>query len=827
MESFEIILLLLGCVLISSVFDQVLSRVALPLVQIALGAVVGLTMTNDSVAVFSNPEFFLLLFIAPLLFDESRHADKEALWKNKAMVASLAIGLVIVTMLIVGFVLNLIVPSVPLAAAFALGAALGPTDAAAVAAMGKDVSLSKKQESLLSGEALFNDASGVVSFEFALAAAVTGAFSLADASVTFLFDFFGGIAVGLALAAAVMFVLRRVHALGLETPTVFVLFEVCMPFVTFLAAEGLHVSGILAVVAAGLFMKFYPNALTAESSHYAIASKSVWELLVFAINGIVFVLLGMKLPDVILPTWNEAGSTGGVWLVGLVLLVTALVVGVRFVWVLGMEWLSAKRKAKANASAASAGGTNASANRGAKALAANEGTANTPANASSGASTGASAAAIPLITRDLIMDALSTTLSGPKGAVTLSIVLSLPYFTTGGVRFPERDLLIFLASGVILCTLLLANFVVPLLSPADEEDTANDSLTQVKTEILQNVISELLEKATPETELSTQIAVRAYNDRLDLARNTSVPESVVRRVRAMVLADQVEFVEEQMKRGAVSKTVGERYAGSLERMIATLRDRKGKGESAQGTQQAAQTPQNSQGTLPAQTGDPAQVDPADPTRPINLATSTTLAGSMSPTDQIARKKVPFSWTLHALLAKLSGSRIGNDHRQELIQLYRDTDLRTLKYLDTVEPHLNEEGRCAVSLIRSETQAHLARTQHQQRPEELLEAVSATASSLSALSPLSTPSEPHASEAPERAEQRPGHKASHKANRKQAKRQAKQVKQAVTKARDVEAEALSIELEQIKTMREAGRLSSRDARELREEVYLLQMGLEAR
>lgn len=734
MESFEVVLLLIGCVLVSSVFDQVLSRVSLPLVQIALGAAVGFVISDDPTAVFSDPELFLLLFIAPLLFDESRHADKTALWKNKTMIASLAIGLVIVTMLIVGFVLNLIVPSVPLAAAFALGAALGPTDAAAVAAMGKDVSLSKKQESLLSGEALFNDASGVVSFEFALAAAVTGAFSLVDASVTFVLDFFGGILVGLALAALVMFVLGRVRSLGLETPTVFVLFEVCMPFVTFLAAESLHVSGILAVVAAGLFMKFYPSALTLESSRYAVASKSVWELLVFAINGIVFVLLGMKLPDVILPTWNSAGSEGGIWLVGLVLVVTALVVGVRFVWVLGIEWAGAKKKAAAVAG--STGGAD---------VAAAGGAGSGVDGCASGDSNGA--AKRKALTREAVVDAVATTLSGPKGAVTLSIVLTFPYLTAAGTAFPERDLLIFVASGVILCTLLLANFIVPLLAPADEEAAEDDSLAQAKVEILQNVISELLEGATPETELSTQAAVRAYRDRLDATRENAVPDSVVRKVRIMMLADQVEFVEDQMKRGAVSRPVGERYAGSLERMIAALGGRK---------------------------------------------SSSSVADHAA--DVLARKKAPVTWMVRSILGKIGGARMADDRRREVLRLHADVNQRALKYLATVEPHLSDDGQRAVSLIREEIRSRSAHDGLWPAPDasSALPVASRELSSRSA-----------------RKGKRPSRK------------------QVEAKVRDVEAEALGMELEQIKLMREAGRLTSRDARELREEVYMLQMGLEAR
>ena len=196
MEMLEFVLLLLAAVLVSAVLDQMMPRVSLPLVQIAIGAIV-ILLVGTPVDVAIDPELFLVLFIAPLLFDESRHASKRGLWDNKGSIVSLAIGLVIVTVLVVGFVLNWIEPSIPLAAAFALGAALGPTDAVAVTALGKDIRLTGRQKSLLSGEALINDASGVVSFQFAIAAAVTGAFSLVDAAQSFAISFFGGIAIGL------------------------------------------------------------------------------------------------------------------------------------------------------------------------------------------------------------------------------------------------------------------------------------------------------------------------------------------------------------------------------------------------------------------------------------------------------------------------------------------------------------------------------------------------------------------------------------------------------------------------------------------------------
>ena len=271
MEMLEFVLLLLAAVLVSAVLDQVTPRVSLPLVQIALGAVI-ILLVGAPVDVAIDPELFLVLFIAPLLFDESRHASKRGLWDNKGAIVSLAVGLVLATVLVVGFVLNWLEPSIPLAAAFALGAALGPTDAVAVSALGKDIHLSSRQKSLLSGEALINDASGVVSFQFAIAAAITGSFSLANAAQSFAISFFGGIAVGLVVGLLAVLALGAIRSYGYESITVHVVFEVFTPFITFLAAEHFGTSGILAVVAAGLLIALMPHKPTPAAAR-AIAHR--------------------------------------------------------------------------------------------------------------------------------------------------------------------------------------------------------------------------------------------------------------------------------------------------------------------------------------------------------------------------------------------------------------------------------------------------------------------------------------------------------------------------------------------------------------------------
>lgn len=665
MSSFEIVLLLIGCLLASSVFSQVLPRVSLPLVQIALGAAVGCLVTADPTQVFRDPELFLVLFIAPLLFEESRHADKQALLAAWAPVAALAIGLVIATTLACGLALHLASPAVPLAAAFALGAALGPTDAAAVAAMGADVTLTRRQKSLLSGEALFNDASGVVCFEFAVAAAATGEFSAAHAAVTFAADFFGGIVVGLALGALITLVVAKVRDLGLETPTEHVLFEVLTPFVTFLAAEELGVSGILAVVAAGLLMRFSPRGLTVEASRHALASESVWELLTFGINGTLFVLLGMKLPSTLGPVWRVSHGADAALICGLVLLVTAIVVGIRLAWVLVLEKIHRGRHAEEYA----------------------------------GTSTAA-----------LVRSALVTCLSGPKGAVTLSIMLTLPYLTADGSAFPQRSLLIFVASGVIVLTLLLANFIVPALAPAEDTTEADAALARAKARVLRSVIDELARRATPETRAATRLALRTYRDRLDGVLQVETSPDAMRDLRVRVLDLQITFVRARAERGETSREVAQRYMAALEQ----LRGAYGLHRGASGGR--------------------------------------------------ARR--------HAHLARVGRALHGRGdeaERRELAELHRATEQHAIDALAAMAGELDDERASAARRLAGEHRAHLAMTF----------------------------SDSNAAQARARIREQ---------------------------ARDIEAVGLSLELEQIRRLHDAGELSTHAARELREEIYLLQMGL---
>lgn len=529
MSTFTFVLILGAAVLASSAINQVVRGASTPLIQIAIGvalAFAGLTTSNFQV----DPELFLVLFIAPLLYNEARNADKVALWSNRTMVLSLAVGLVVITILIVGFTLHALEPTIPLAAAFALGAALGPTDAVAVASLSQRASLNRRQAVLLSGESLINDASGVVSFQFAIAALATGTFSLLSATGAFVVSFFGGIALGLVLAGVLAFLVSRVRALGLEDTTFHVLLEVLTPFAVFLIAEHLGTSGILAVVAAGLSYSFFNRDLGPSIARMKIVSTSVWRVLSFVLNGLVFVLLGIQLPHAMTGMWEEK-AVSNAELLALVLVLSAIVIGVRTLWFLGISYVG--RKQVARREQANSGGTPDQVRRVLR--------------------------SVRFFTLDAFKESLALALAGPKGAITLSIMFTLPYSLSAlpGV-FSQREFLIFLACGVILLTLLLANFVLPLLLPDRKDEKAYVSDSQASIEVLRATIEELAARQTKENRRATQTVMAQYNDRIDRIKQGAGVEDDDSALRLEALGWEQQYVLAAIDEERVSPVVGYR-----------------------------------------------------------------------------------------------------------------------------------------------------------------------------------------------------------------------------------------------------------------------------
>ncbi|MDK7733955.1 sodium:proton antiporter [Propionimicrobium lymphophilum] len=518
MHAFELILVLFTIVLVSSILDQLLSRLSLPLVQIAMG-VVGALVIGEPFQMTIDSHLFLVIFIAPLLYDESRRVSKRALMRNIVGILSLAIGLVVASVFAVGFALNWISPSIPLAAGLALGAALGPTDAVAVSALSKSTKLTERQTALLSGEALINDASGIVSFQFAVGAAVTGIFSVANAAGAFAASFGGGLLFGVVMGVVVLSILRGVRGIGLESTVFHVTFEILTPFVIFLLAEGIGVSGILAVVAAGLMIALAPNRATAYTARVSLVSHGVWEVIAFILNGIVFVFLGSHLPSVFTHSWEDA--TNPLSLAGLVLVLTAIVVTLRFVWVLILDWHMMR-------------------------IGRLLGVHNY---------------------RQLLKGALTTTLGGPKGAVTLSIAMTLPVTLTNDAGVPIRDELIFLASGTILCTLLLANFLLPVLSPTESKGQSQERTNQVRTMVLSNLVEALNDNFGTRYPMAVSMLIGRYNHEIAELTMSKDFDAAIRRLRLNLLLKQREWLSDLLAQGKISNVVFESIGQTIDRLI--------------------------------------------------------------------------------------------------------------------------------------------------------------------------------------------------------------------------------------------------------------------
>ncbi|KES22686.1 Na+/H+ antiporter [Pseudomonas sp. AAC] len=390
----------------------------LPLIQIASGAVLAWPSLGLHVAL--DPELFMFLFIPPLLFADGWRMPKGEFWQMRWPILTMAFALVLFTVAGGGAFIHLLIPEIPWAAAFALAAVLSPTDALAVSAIAQN-RLPRRLMHVLQGEALMNDASGLVAFKFAVAAAMTGAFSLLDASLSFLLVAIGGLACGVVLSWLLGRIRGWMIRRGWDDPATHVVLMLLLPFAVYMVAEELGVSGILAAVAAGMMQSW--TDLLPRQTHTRVLNRSVWSMLEFAFNGVVFLLLGLQLPDILKSVTHHAGDS--LWrsslLLFYVLAVYAVLILLRFAWVWCYWKLSLRFERWWGIELGGKPGE-------------------------------------PV----LRLSAISA-LGGVRGAVTLAGVLSVPLLLGSGKAFPQRDLIIFIAAGVILVSLLAATLGLPAL----------------------------------------------------------------------------------------------------------------------------------------------------------------------------------------------------------------------------------------------------------------------------------------------------------------------------------------------------------------------------
>lgn len=509
MQTAYTVLILLTLVGVSRLLARVVP-LPLPLVQIAAGALLAWPTLGLHVAL--DPELFLFLFLPPLLFSDGWRMPKRDFWRYRGPILTLAVGLVVFTVVGAGYFIHWLIPSIALPVAFALAAVLSPTDAVAVSAIAQD-RLPAPIMRMLQGEALMNDATGLVTFKFALAAAITGVFSLADASLTFVLVACGGLAVGVALSWLVGRFRSWMITRGWDDPATHVVFMLLLPFAAYVLAEQLGASGILSAVAAGM-MQSWVDLLPRQTST-RLLNRSVWTLLEFAFNGLIFLLLGLQLPDIISAVTHDEVT---VWPALLfrcldVLAIFLVLAVLRYIWVQSIWRLMTQvRRLR-----------------------------------------GRGDETLELSTRSSLL----LTVGGVRGAVTLAGTLSVPMLISAGVAFPQRDLLIFIAAGVILLSLVAACIGLPLLlrGVVTEPDLrmkreVGDAWKRIAQAAIHALESEDINAggSTPDAAqaaLATEVKARImseYRHRLDIFNDTS---------EAQALAFQMDQLERRMRISAL------------------------------------------------------------------------------------------------------------------------------------------------------------------------------------------------------------------------------------------------------------------------------------
>ena len=368
---------------------------------LALGLLPGLPRVDLA------PNLVFLLFLPPLLFSAAFFTSPRDLARFARPIGMLAFGLVLATTLIVGVIVHTLAPAIPWAVAFLIGAVVSPPDAVAATSIAQRLGLPRRVVIILEGESLVNDATALVAYRLALVAAVNGTFSLGDAAISFVVVSVGGVAIGLIAGWVIIFVLGRV-----DDPPVEVLLSLLAPFGCWLPAEALGLSGVLSVVTAGIVVGRHISRIT--SSDTRVLASGVWQMVVFTLTGVVFILIGLQLPG-ILDTLSASRSFGELASWAVVVAVTVILV--RLAWVFPSAYLPRLLSTKIR-----------------------------------------KRETMPPPRNVLIIG-----WAGMRGVVSLAAALALPLTVKGGAPFPERDLVIFLTFSVILATLVGQGLTLPLL----------------------------------------------------------------------------------------------------------------------------------------------------------------------------------------------------------------------------------------------------------------------------------------------------------------------------------------------------------------------------
>ncbi len=412
-------------------------HIAYPIFLVVAGLIIGAIPDIPNISL--DPDLVFIIFLPPLLYSAAWNTSWKEFWMYRRPIALLSIGLVIFTSCAIAYISNAIISGFTLPLGFVLGGIISPPDAVAATSVISKLKVPKRIVAVLEGESLVNDASSLIVFRFALAAVATGQFVMWKAGVTFLVVAGGGIFIGIAIAAAIYFV----HRFLPTDPAIDTGITLMAPYLMYLAAEHFNCSGVLAVVSGGLVLSYYAHHYFNYDSR--LQAQGVWNTLVFMLNGVVFILIGMQLPFIM--QGLESYSVPEV--IGYAVIISIASVIIRILWVFPGTYLPRLLSKKVRITERRPGW------------------------------------------RSVLIVAWS----GMRGVVSLASALTIPVTLQSGELFPHRNLILFLTFSVILFTLVLQGLSLPwlikILKIKTDDNDANKQKLRINTQLAKAAVAHL------------------------------------------------------------------------------------------------------------------------------------------------------------------------------------------------------------------------------------------------------------------------------------------------------------------------------------------------
>jgi Na+/H+ antiporter len=495
----EAFLIFIMAVIVSSVIHNKFEKIPMAFIQIALG--VCLFVLPIPIHFEFNSEVFMMAVIAPLLFVEGTHVSRTKLLEYRKPIILMAMALVFATVIGVGFFIHWIWPNLPMPAAFAIAAILCPTDAVAVQAITKGKILPKGSITILEGESLLNDAAGIISFKIAVTALVTGAFSAIHAVEQFVISTILGVLIGLIIGFAI--IRLRIYLTttkSLKDSNTLIFIQLLTPFATYLIAEQFHASGIIAVVIAGLIHGFERDRLIRAQTELQMNYNQIWNTLSYALNGFVFVVLGYIIPKVVSEIIAHERDNIS-FLIITTLLIALAIYAFRFIWVFALYKVFYY-----------------------------------PNNIQSYLDEGEER---PV---NRLQYAFTMTMCGIHGTISLSMALTLPTLLANHTPFHYKNDLLFIASLMVLISLVLAQIVLPLITPSETKSISTSmSYQTAKVYIVQKVIFHFKKLSKEQDNQNYQAILSDYYEELFFLLNLDPDNKNSQEVQRLEnIASQVE-----------------------------------------------------------------------------------------------------------------------------------------------------------------------------------------------------------------------------------------------------------------------------------------------